>query len=36
MLTRYYGLPWIIIFIIFLLVIAFIAWLGYDNWHELP
>lgn len=27
--------PWIIILIFILLVLAFFAWLGFDNWSEL-
>lgn len=28
-------LPWLIVFIVILLILAFLAWLGYDNWSDL-
>jgi len=31
---HYEALPWIIIFITALLVLAFLSWLGWDNWSE--
>ena len=32
---RYEVLPWIIIFVTALLILAFFAWLGFDGWKEL-
>jgi len=32
---RYEVLPWIIIFIVAMLVLAFLSWLGWDRW-EIP
>jgi len=29
------ALPWIIIFVIILLLLAFFGWIGYENWSEL-
>jgi hypothetical protein len=31
---RYEALPWIIIFITALLVLAFLSWLGWDQWSD--
>jgi hypothetical protein len=32
---HYEALPWIIIFITALLVLAFLSWLGWDGWSDL-
>jgi hypothetical protein len=32
---RYEALPWISIFVVVLLVLGFLAWITYGNWHEL-
>ena len=34
--SRYEVLPWIVILLCALAVLAFLGWLGYDNWAELP
>jgi Mg2+ and Co2+ transporter CorA len=28
------AMPWIIVFILVLLAIAFFGWLGFDNWSD--
>ena len=28
------ALPWIVIFIAIVLVLGFLAWLGYDQWSD--
>jgi hypothetical protein len=33
---HYEALPWFLIFLVVIVVLLFLAWLGYDNWHELP
>ena len=32
---HYEALPWILIFITALLVLAFLSWLGWDRWSDL-
>jgi hypothetical protein len=32
---HYQALPWIMVFVVALLVLAFLAWLGYDNWSDI-
>ena len=32
---HYEALPWIIILITALLVLAFLSWLGWDHWSDL-
>jgi Na+/H+ antiporter NhaC len=32
---HYEVLPWVLIFIVVVIVLLFLAWLGYDNWSDL-
>jgi TRAP-type C4-dicarboxylate transport system permease small subunit len=30
------ALPWIAVVVVILLVLAFLGWLGFEHWSELP